>query len=143
MTSDSLCFTRAKDRQHGPVSTCDARATGRTVTTPADGACTGCSSFIASSVSSSSPARTRWPGTTSTRPHRARAAARSASPRPAPASGSGKRGSSLQRHRALRTVHVGHVADPVDVEGEPDAVDVEHDPVAGWPRPPRPAGGRR
>ena len=75
------------------MSTSAPGCTGSDATTPADGACTGCSSFIASSVSSSSPARTRWPGTTSTR-RTAPGSGAISEPSAASGAGSGKRDSS-------------------------------------------------
>jgi hypothetical protein len=75
------------------VSTSVPGWTGSEATTPAEGACTGCSSFIASRVSSSSPARTRWPGTTSTR-RTAPGNGAISEPSAASGAGSGKRESS-------------------------------------------------
>src|SRR6266545_788880 len=49
-----------------PASTCEPACTRRSLTVPAAGACTACSSFIASTVNSRSPAATRCPGTTRT-----------------------------------------------------------------------------
>ena len=93
-----------------PASTCDPAATRSSVTTPAAGASTGCSIFIASSASSGWPASTRSP-----------LATRTASTCPGIGAGSEPAGSADrvpasavhlgQRHRAEPGVHVGHVPD--------------------------------
>ena len=86
-------YSGSRTASSSPVSTSVPGWTGTDATTPADGACTGCSSFIASSVSSSSPARTRWPGTTSTR-RTAPGSGAMSEPSAASGAGSGKRDSS-------------------------------------------------
>src|SRR6266542_3471397 len=77
-----------------PASTCEPACTRRSLTVPAAGACTACSSFIASTVNSRSPAATRCPGTTMTRPIEPGSGATS-EPSGCSAAGSGNRGSSV------------------------------------------------
>jgi len=55
----ALAYSGARTARSSPVSTSAPGCTGSEATTPAEGAWTGCSSFIASRVSRSSPARTR------------------------------------------------------------------------------------